>query len=221
MIDWFGPVLLEYYGATEANGLCLIDSHEWLARKGSVGQAILGEVRILGEDERELEAGEVGAIYFAEGYEFEYHKDEAKTAQSRSIQGWTTLGDIGYVDEDGYLFLTDQKAFMIISGGVNIYPQEVEDRLITHPAVLDVAVIGVPHEDLVETVKAVVQPMDMARAGADLEAELIAYCREELSPVKCPRTVDFEAALPCEDNGKLYKRLLRDRYWGKHRSRIV
>ena len=131
------------------------------------------------------------------------------------------MGDIGYLDDEGYLYLTDRKAFMIISGGVNVYPQETENRLINHPAVMDVAVIGVPDTDLVEAVKAVVQPIDMSAAGPDLEAELIAYCREALSPVKCPRSIDFIEALPREDNGKLYKRLLRDRYWGHLNSRIV
>ena len=221
MIDWFGPVLLEYYGATESNGLCGITSTEWLERKGSVGQAVLGEVRILDDNDEEVAAGEPGGIYFAHGYEFEYHKDQEKTAQARSTQGWTTLGDIGYVDQDGYLYLTDRKAFTIISGGVNVYPQEIENRLINHPAIMDVAVIGVPHDDLGEAVKAVVQPMDMATTGAELESDLIEYCREALSPVKCPRSIDFAEALPREDNGKLYKRLLRDRYWGKHASRIV
>ena len=221
MIDWFGPVLLEYYGATEANGLCGITSAQWLQRKGSVGQAVVGELRILDDNHEEVPTGHTGGVYFADGYDFEYHKDQEKTAQARSVQGWTTLGDIGYVDDEGYLYLTDRKAFMIISGGVNVYPQEAENRLINHPAVMDVAVIGVPDEDLVEAVKAVVQPMDMAATGPGLEAELIAYCREALSPVKCPRSIDFIEALPREENGKLYKRLLRDRYWGKHDSRIV
>ena len=221
MIDWFGPVLLEYYGATEGNGLCGITSDEWLQGKGSVGQAVVGEVRILDEDDREVPAGDTGGIYFANGYDFKYQKDQEKTEQVRSAQGWTTLGDIGYVDEGGYLFLTDRKAFMIISGGVNVYPQEIENRLINHPAVLDVAVFGVPDEDLVEAVKAVVQPLDMSSVGEDLAAELIAYCRETLSPVKCPRSIDFTDKLPREDNGKLYKRLLRDRYWGNRQSRIV
>jgi acyl-CoA synthetase (AMP-forming)/AMP-acid ligase II len=221
MIEWLGPVLLEYYGATEGNGLCCIASDEWLAHRGSVGRAVLGEVHILDEQEGEVPAGEIGGIYFAEGYEFEYYNDPEKTAQSRSRQGWTTLGDIGYVDREGYLYLTDRKAHTIITGGVNVYPQEVENRLITHPAVLDVAVFGVPDEDLGEAVKAVVQPLDMAGAGPHLEAALIAYCREELSPIKCPRSIDFEASLPREANGKLYKRLLKDRYWGKGESRIV
>jgi len=221
MIDWWGPVLLEYYGATEANGACGISSSQWLSHKGSVGQALVGEVHILDENDEEVPNGEPGGIYFAEGHDFEYHKDEEKTAQARSVQGWTTLGDIGYLDDEGYLYLTDRKAFMIISGGVNVYPQETENRLINHPAVMDVAVIGVPDTDLVEAVKAVVQPIDMSAAGPDLEAELIAYCREALSPVKCPRSIDFIEALPREDNGKLYKRLLRDRYWGHLNSRIV
>ena len=221
MIEWFGPVLLEYYGATEGNGLTGITSHEWLERQGSVGKAVLGEVRILDDNDKEVPAGEPGGIYFADGYEFEYYKDQDKTAQARSAQGWTTLGDIGYVDEDGYLYLTDRKAFTIISGGVNVYPQEIENHLINHPAVMDVAVIGVPDDDLGEAVKAVVQPVEMPESAAELESVLTEYCREALSPVKCPRSIDFTEALPREDNGKLYKRLLRDRYWGKRTSRIV
>ena len=220
MIDWFGPVLLEYYGGSEGNGLCLIDSHETLERPGSVGRGVLGEVRILDEDQQEVEPGVDGTVYFAEGFEFEYYKDPDKTDQSRSRQGWTTLGDIGHVDEDGYLYLTDRKAFMIITGGVNVYPQEVENRLITHPAVLDVAVFGIPDEDFGETVKAVVQPMDFEQAGPELEQTLVAYCREVLSSVKCPRSIDFDRALPREANGKLYKRLLKDRYAGQV-TRIV
>ena len=188
---------------------------------GSVGKAVLGEVRILDDNDKEVPAGEPGGIYFADGYEFEYYKDQDKTAQARSAQGWTTLGDIGYVDEDGYLYLTDRKAFTIISGGVNVYPQEIENHLINHPAVMDVAVIGVPDDDLGEAVKAVVQPVEMPESAAELESVLTEYCREALSPVKCPRSIDFTEALPREDNGKLYKRLLRDRYWGKRTSRIV
>jgi len=221
MIEWWGPILYEYYAGTEGNGFCAIDSTQWLAHKGSVGRPLNAKVHILDDACRELPPGEVGTIYFESAAAYEYHNDPAKTASVKSPQGWTTLGDVGYVDPDGWLFLTDRKAFMIISGGVNIYPQETEDCLIQHPKVVDVAVIGVPNEDFGEEVKAVVQPVHMDEAGPALEEELIAWCRDRISPLKCPRTVDFEADLPRHPTGKLYKRLLRDRYWGKRDSRIV
>ncbi|MFW6027171.1 MAG: acyl-CoA synthetase [bacterium] len=221
MLEWWGPIIHEYYAGTEGNGYCTISSEEWLAHEGSVGRAILGEVKIVGEDGRELPPGEEGTIYFANGPQFEYHNDPEKTAQARNEQGWTTLGDVGRVDDDGYLYLTDRKAYMIISGGVNVYPQETEDVLITHPSVADVAVIGVPNDDLGEEVKAVVQPVDMEAAGPELEAELIAFCRERLSAIKCPKSVDFEAELPRHPTGKLYKRLLRERYWSGRENGIV
>jgi long-chain acyl-CoA synthetase len=213
MIDWWGPKIVEYYAGTEGNGFCAITAEEWLAHRGSVGRALLGKIHVLDEAFRELPVGEPGTIYFEGGPGFEYHKDPEKTASSRSPQGFSTLGDIGYVDADGYLYLTDRKANMIISGGVNVYPQECENVLATHPKVADCAVFGVPNEDFGEEVKAVVQPVDMADAGPALAAELIAFCRTQLSPIKCPRSVDFEAELPRHPTGKLYKRLLRDRYW--------
>ena len=221
MIEWWGPIVTEYYAGSEGNGLCMIRSGEWLAHEGSVGRPVFGVPHILDEDGNELAAGEEGTIYFSGGTEFVYHNDPEKTAASRSREGWTTLGDIGYLDAEGYLYLTDRKANMIISGGVNIYPQETENLLVMHPAVLDVAVFGVPDEDFGESVKAVVQPVDMAAAGPELERELIAWCRERLSHLKCPKSIDFEAELPRHATGKLYKRLLRDRYWGKQASRIV
>jgi len=221
MIEWWGPVLFEYYAGTEGNGFVCCNSEEWLAHKGTVGKAILGTVHIVDEDGTEQPTGESGTIYFEGGSEFEYHNDPEKTKGSRNDKGWSTLGDIGYLDEDGYLYLTDRKAFMIISGGVNIYPQEAENVLTMHPKVFDVAVFGVPNDDFGEEVKAVVQPADMADAGPALERELIAFCREHLADVKCPRSVDFEAELPRHPTGKLYKRLIRDRYWGKRESRIV
>ncbi len=165
--------------------------------------------------------GEAGTIYFAGAGEFEYHNDPAKTDESRDPRGWSTLGDIGRLDEDGFLYLTDRKSYMIISGGVNIYPQEAENVLSMHPKVHDVAVIGVPNPDFGEEVKAVVQPVDMADAGPDLERELIAYCREHLADVKCPRSVDFVDELPRHPTGKLYKRLLRDQYWAGHESKLI
>jgi long-chain acyl-CoA synthetase len=221
MIDWWGPVIFEYYAGTEGNGFTAISSEEWSAHKGSVGRPLAGEVHILDDEFNEVPAREQGGVYFGGGGSFEYHGDPEKTASSRSPQGWSTLGDIGFVDEEGYLYLTDRKANMIISGGVNIYPQEAENALITHPKVSDVAVFGVPNEDFGEEVKAVVQPADMSQAGPELEQELIAYCREQLAKIKCPRSVDFEEELPRHATGKLYKRLLKDRYWGKRDTRIV
>ena len=213
MIDWWGPVLYEYYAGSEGNGLTTIDSAQWLTHKGSVGKAAYGVLHICGEDGVELPAGEEGLVYFEGGGAFEYHNDPAKTAEARNALGWSTLGDIGRIDADGYLYLTDRKSFMIISGGVNIYPQEIENRLITHPRVADVAVIGGPCPEMGEKVIAVVQPVDMAEAGAALAAELTAWCRAELSGVKTPRQIDFTAELPRHATGKLYKRLLRDHYW--------
>lgn len=212
MIDWWGPVIYEYYSATEGAGFTAISPQEWLQKPGSVGKALLGEIRIFDEDGNRLGAGQPGRIFFHGGPEFSYHNDPEKTASVRTEHG-ATFGDIGYVDEDGYLFLTDRASYMIISGGVNVYPQEAENLLVMHPKVADVAVIGVPHEEMGEEVKAVVQPRDWADAGPALEAELIAFCRERLSHVKCPRSVDFDPALPRHDTGKLYKRLIKDRYW--------
>jgi long-chain acyl-CoA synthetase len=221
MIDWWGPIIHEYYAGTEGNGFVYCTSAEWLEHKGTVGKAILGALHIVDDDGNELPVGEEGTIYFSGGTEFEYHNDPEKTAQSRTERGWSTLGDVGRLDEDGYLYLTDRKSYMIITGGVNVYPQETENILAMHPKVLDVAVIGVPNEDFGEEVKAVVQPMDMAAAGPELERELIAYCREHLADVKCPRSVDFTDELPRHPTGKLYKRLLRDKYWEGHTTRII
>jgi len=223
MIEWWGPVLHEYYAGTEGNGFCYTDSNAWLAHPGTVGRSLLGEIHICGEDGSELPTGDEGTIYFAGATLFEYHNDEKKTRESRHPEhdDWSTLGDVGKLDAEGFLYLTDRKAFMIISGGVNIYPQETENTLISHPKVADVAVIGVPNEEFGEEVKAVVQPADWRDANPDFAQELIAYCRQRLSPLKCPRSVDFERELPRHPTGKLYKRLIRDRYWGKRESRIV
>ena len=224
MMDWWGPVIHEYYAGTEGNGFCAAGPQEWLAHPGTVGRPLLGAVHICDDDGRELPPGETGTIYFSDGGTFEYHNDPDKTADSQhpSQRGWTTLGDMGYVDDDGFLFLTDRKTFMIISGGVNIYPQEVENLLVTHEKVADVAVFGVPNEEFGEEVKAVVQPLSMDLAGPELAEELIAFCRANLAHLKCPRSVDFEAELPRHPTGKLYKRLLRDRYWAGHgKSRIL
>ena len=216
MIDWWGPVIDEYYAGTEGNGFTGIKAAEWLTRPGSVGRSI-GEARlhICDEDGNDLPARREGMVFFEGPRHFRYHNDPEKTAESRNKHGWSTLGDVGWVDEDGYLFLTDRKSFMIISGGVNIYPQEIENLLVTHPKVTDVAVVGAPHDDLGEEVVAVVQPTDMAAAGDELAAELIAFCRQSLSGVKTPRRIDFMAELPRHDTGKLYKRLIRDAYWAK------
>lgn len=221
MIRWWGPVLHEYYAGTEGNGFVYTGSQDWLAHPGTVGKAILGSLHIVGDDGQEVPAGESGTIYFEGGGQFEYHNDAEKTAGSRTAAGWSTLGDVGYVDDDGFLFLTDRKAYMIITGGVNVYPQEAENALVTHPAVLDVAVFGVPNEDFGEEVKAVVQPASPEAAGPELERELIAYCRSQLADVKCPRSIDFRAELPRHPTGKLYKRLLKDEYWAGHSTTII
>jgi acyl-CoA synthetase (AMP-forming)/AMP-acid ligase II len=215
MIEWWGPVIYEYYAGTEGNGFVCCNSEEWLTHPGTVGKSLAGEVHNCDENGRELPHGEPGTIYFAGGSTFEYHNDPAKTRGSRhpDHDDWSTLGDVGYVDDDGYLYLTDRKAYMIISGGLNVYPQEAENVLALHPRVLDVAVFGVPDPEMGEQVKAVVQPLDWSDAGQPLAAELLAYCREHLAHYKCPRSIDFERELPRAPTGKLYKRLLRDRYW--------
>lgn len=222
MIEWFGPIIYEYYGATESNGFTYCTSEEWLAHKGTVGKTVLGELLILDEEGKPCPEGTPGTVWFRGATNFEYFNDRAKTDESRDPEGTaSTVGDVGYVDDDGYLYLTDRKSYMIISGGVNIYPQETENLLITHPKVMDAAVLGVPNDDLGEEVKAVVQPMPGVEAGAALEAELIAFCRDNLARFKCPRTIDFEAELPRLPTGKLYKRLLRDRYWEGHTTSIL
>ena len=222
MIDWWGPIIWEFYAGSENVGSTMIGPEDWLAHPGSVGLPQRCTVHICDDDHRELPVGEIGTIWFdTPGAEMEYHGDPEKTAGSRSPEGWFTMGDVGYVDDDGYLYLTDRKTFTIITGGVNVYPQEAENVLVMHPAVLDVAVIGVPDDDLGEVAKAVVQLVDPDTAGTELEAELLAFCEAELARYKCPRSVDFVDELPRQDTGKLYKRLLRDRYWGDRESRIV
>jgi acyl-CoA synthetase (AMP-forming)/AMP-acid ligase II len=224
MIEWWGPIIDEYYAATEGMGATFINSADWLAHPGSVGKSMLAPIRILDDDGAELPAGEVGTVWFEPPPNrpgFEYHKDEAKTRDSFNPQGWSTVGDMGYLDDDGYLYLTDRRTFMIVSGGVNIYPQEAENLLIDHPRVYDVAVFGIPDSEMGERVHGVVQPTSWDEAGPELERELLAYCQEHLAHYKCPRAIDFERELPREQTGKLYKRLLRDRYWGDKTSRIV
>jgi long-chain acyl-CoA synthetase len=220
MIEWWGPILIEYYAGSEGNGVTVSTSQQWLTHRGTVGRAVVGKVRILDENDGELPAGQIGTVYFADAPVFAYHNDPEKTRRAYNAKGWSTLGDVGYLDDEGFLYLTDRKSYMIISGGVNIYPQETEDVLITHADVADVAVFGVPNEEMGEEVKAVVQPHDMAKAGKALEAELILYCRKHLSPIKCPRSIDFEAELPRTPTGKLVKRHLRDKYWPKTVVRV-
>ena len=221
MIDWWGPILLEYYGGTESNGLTLIGTEEWLKHRGSVGRPVVGMTHVVDDNGNECPPGEIGTIYFSDGPAFEYFNDPERTAEAYDDRGRSTLGDIGYLDEDGYLYLTDRRSFMIVSGGVNIYPQEIENLLITHPKVADVAVIGVPSADFGEEVKAVVQPLAMTDAGDALADDLTAFARRHLSAIKIPRSIDFKEALPRHPTGKLYKRLLKDRYWGNRDSRIV
>jgi len=213
MIDWWGPIVHEYYAGTENNGFCSITPNEWLQHKGSVGRASQGKLHICDEEGIPLEVGQTGAVYFSEGPQFTYHNDSVSTEQTRNSLGWTTLGDIGYLDEEGYLYLVDRKAFMIISGGVNIYPQEIENVLLQHPKVMDAAVVGVPSSDWGEEVKAVVQPVDPLDVGPVLAAELQAFCREKLADFKCPRSIDFDLELPRLPTGKLYKKLVKKRYW--------
>jgi len=212
MMDWWGPILHEYYSGTESCGITALSPEEWLARPGSVGKAILGSVRITDDEGRELPAGTEGNVCFADGQPFEYHNDPDKTAQAYDRNGWATLGDIGRVDEDGYLYLTDRKSFMIISGGVNIYPQEIENLLITHPKVADVAVIGIPDEEMGEQVVALVQPATGVKADSELGEELRSFARKSLGSIKSPRRFEFCQTLPREPTGKLMKRLLRETY---------
>jgi len=223
MIDWWGPILLEYYGGSEGNGRTSLDSHEWLQKPGSVGQANSGILHICDDDGNELAPGETGLVYFEQPeMPFRYHNDPEKTRQAQHpvYPIWTALGDVGYVDEDGYLFLTDRKSFMIISGGVNIYPQQIEDALVLHPKVADVGVIGVPNDDFGEEVKAVVQPAEGVEPDAALAEELIAFARQHVAAYMVPRSVDFSAQLPRLPTGKLYKNELRAPYWADQKKRI-
>jgi len=214
MIEWLGPILEESYSGTEGNGATLISSAEWLAHPGSVGKAAFGTLHILDEEGREVPAGTIGDIYF-EGPAFEYYKDPEKTRDAYNDRGWSTLGDIGYLDADGYLYLTDRKSDVIITGGVNVYPIEAEHVLTTHPQVLDAAVFGIPDEDLGEAVPAIVQPVSKADIGPELERLLLDYCRSKIAHYKCPRSIDFRDELPRHETGKLYKRLLKAQYLAK------
>ncbi len=212
MIDWWGTIVDEFYSSSEGAGICFIRAEEWVTHPGSVGRPLLGTPHIIGDDGGELPPGEPGQIYFENAMEFEYLNDGAKAAESRNTRGWATVGDIGYVDRDGYLYLTDRRHHMIISGGVNIYPQEAEDTLITHPRVLDAAVFGIPDDEMGQSVKAVVQTVDPSDATAEFATELQAWIRERLAHYKCPRSISFEAALPRTDAGKLIKHRLVERF---------
>jgi fatty-acyl-CoA synthase len=215
MIEWWGPIVNEYYAGSESIGMTMIHSEQWLQYPGSVGKAIHGVLHVCGPDGEEVPAGQDGLIFYENDILPNYHNDPEKTAEAMHPKGWMTLGDIGHVNEEGYLFLTDRKSHMIISGGVNIYPQEIENLLVTHPAVMDAGVIGAPDPDLGEKVVAVVQPMDMGAAGEALEAELRSFLDGQLSRVKMPKMFDFRPELPREANGKLYKRELRDEFAAK------
>jgi long-chain acyl-CoA synthetase len=222
MIKWWGPIIHEYYGATEGLGFTACNSQEWLVHRGTVGKVLLGDLHILDENMQECPTGTAGTVWFKTASPFEYFNDPERTKEARSSDGsMSTVGDVGYVDADRFLYLTDRATFMIISGGVNIYPQECENLLITHPKIADAAVFGVPNPDLGEEVKAVVQPMPGIEPCEELAQELIAFCGQSLSRQKVPRSIDFEDQLPRLPTGKLYKRLLRDRYWGNKTSRIV
>ncbi|HVT63995.1 MAG TPA: acyl-CoA synthetase [Mycobacteriales bacterium] len=220
MFDWLGPIIYEYYGGTEGFAGATIGPEEWLAHPGSVGRP-LTTVHVMGEDGEELPVGEAGELFFEGGPDFEYWRDPEKTKSLSNSHGWRSLGDMGYVDEEGYVYLTDRATFMIVSGGVNIYPQETENVLIMHPKVADAAVFGVPNEEFGEAVKAVVQPLDGIEPTAELATELTDYCKANLAAYKCPRSIDFDPELPRDPNGKLYKRRIRDRYWEGRTSRIL
>jgi fatty-acyl-CoA synthase len=212
MIDWWGPIVDEYYASSEAHGSTLITAEEWLVHPGSVGKAMLGGVHILDEEGNELPPGQPGEIYFEGGRSFEYLNDPEKTASARDSRGWMTVGDIGYLDDEGFLYLTDRRHHMIISGGVNIYPQEAENMLVTHPKVMDAAVFGVPDDEMGQRVKGVVQTVDPADATDEFADELLEWIRERLAHYKCPRSISFEAQLPRTDTGKLYKQTLIEKY---------
>lgn len=212
MIAWWGPILLEYFGCSEQSLLTLITSEEWLEHPGSVGRCVLGTLHVCDDDGEPLPPNTVGLVYSEGGMNFVYHNDPEKTEQSRNRRGWTTVGDMGFLDADGYLFLTDRKNFMIISGGVNVYPQEVENLLVTHPRVADAAVFGVPDQDLGEKVVALVQPLDMADANPLFADELKSWMRQSLSGVKVPKLLSFREQLPRLPTGKMAKHLLREEF---------
>jgi len=210
MIEWFGPILTEFYAGSEGNGFCMIDSPAWLAHKGSVGRPLVGRVHICSDDGAELPVGQTGTIWFSGTNRFTYHNDPDKTATAYNSEGWSTLGDMGYVDSEGYLYLADRRTDLILSGGVNIYPREVEDALAMHPAVADVAVIGVPDDEMGQRVHAIVQPAPGAVAGPGLASELIEFCRSRIAHFKAPKTVSFSSELPRTPSGKMLRRVLAE-----------
>ena len=212
MLDWLGPIVHEYYSASEGAGFCAIGPDEWRDHRGSVGRSLLGAVHVLGANGDEVPVGETGQLWFEGGATFEYHGDPAKTAEVFDRRGWATMGDIGYVDTDGYVYLTDRVSHTVISGGVNIYPRETEDVLVVHPEVVDVAVIGVPDAEMGERLLAVVQPTADAEPGHALAEALRAHCRDHLASYKCPREIEFVAELPRLPTGKIRKSELRARY---------
>jgi long-chain acyl-CoA synthetase len=220
MIDWWGPIIHEYYAGTEDVGSTWITADQWLEHPGSVGRPMT-PAHIVGPGGVEMPVGEEGVVYFEGGRPFEYHNNPGATASMTDTRGWRTLGDVGRLDEDGFLYLTDRLADMIISGGVNIYPRETEDVLSSHPLVADVAVIGVPDDEMGEQVLAVVELKDPTTAGDETERDLIEFCKTSLATYKCPRRVDFTDSLPRDPNGKLYKRLLKDQYWKGHDTRLL
>jgi long-chain acyl-CoA synthetase len=219
LIEWLGPVVYEYYGASEGGGT-MVRAAEWLERPGTVGRPWPGAgVRVLDDEGKDLPPGEVGTVYLKLTMEFAYKGDPEKTKASRRGE-WFTVGDMGWLDADGYLFLSDRKIDMIITGGVNVYPAEIEAALLAHPEVGDAAVFGVPSEEWGEEVKAVVEPAPGIAVSEALRERLLAHCRTRLAGYKCPRTLDFTSALPRDPNGKLYKRKLRDPYWASRERRI-
>lgn len=220
MLDWWGDSIYEYYAATEGGGT-LVTPEEWRRYPGTVGRPWpTSDIKIYDDDGGELPTGEHGTVYMKLGQgDFEYHKDKEKTRKSRRGE-YFTVDDIGYLNEEGYLFLCDRKSDMIISGGVNIYPAEIENVLLIHPKVADVAVFGIPHQDWGEEVKAVVQPVDEVAAGDALTEEILGFCSDKLAKYKTPRSIDYIAEMPRDPNGKLYKRKLRDPYWEGHEKAI-
>jgi acyl-CoA synthetase (AMP-forming)/AMP-acid ligase II len=221
MLDWWGPVIFEYYGSSEGGGFTMVRPEEWLAHKGTVGRTTGGKIHVVDDEGRELRPGEVGHLMFEDAQRFDYHKEPKKTAEYFDDKGRSRPGDMGWIDEEGYLFLADRASHMIISGGVNIYPQEAESVLALHPAVRDVAVIGVPDPDFGEAVKAVVELAPGVEGTDSLAADLIDFCRSRLAGFKCPRTVDFIDELPRLPTGKLLKRELRKRYYGEGPNQIL
>lgn len=221
MIEWWGPIITEFYGASEGGGVTVVTASEWLSRKGTVGRSVMGRIHIVDDEGNDVPNGTIGHVAFEDPQPFEYHGEPVKTAEFFDERGWARQGDMGWIDDDGYLYLADRASNMIISGGVNIYPQEIEAILTLHPAVGDVAVIGIPHSEMGEEVKAVIEPAEGASPGDDLAAELVAYCRKRLASFKCPRSIDFIAELPRLPSGKLLKREIRNAYWPKHPSHTV